>query len=344
MFDIGRIAIVSDSYQNSFVSSKMMLGKARVMFVSELLSVRTFHNMWMKGKTGNTRRNVNYVCGIVAVNQLWMITETINQKLGLDCFCNEGISPNAIKLEAIIAFLFLFAMLFAMKVIIVYVLNEFNDTGGLKSNQSVKSLSRFQRALTWFVQTSFSALSSSFDSLFDIEDSHQEYGNSSDSHETHRSDKAIQKSIEKTKKTLKSELKTVFDQMQLSLREMEERQQDDMASIEDLISNAIADAMAEARQQAVLLNNENAHKMPDRRAASGRIVQISEADIEAESLGENSSHSSLSLGHIDLKQNQQVQLTLQSHQNQQVEQGSLASEASPARRKKGFLGKFSSKG
>lgn len=40
------IAIVSDSYQNSFSTSKMMLGKARVMFVSELLSLKTFHEMW----------------------------------------------------------------------------------------------------------------------------------------------------------------------------------------------------------------------------------------------------------------------------------------------------------
>ena len=107
------IAIVSDSYQNSFVSSKMMLGKARVMFVSELLSVKTFHNMWMQGKTGTTRRNVNYIFLTIAVLHLWMITRTINGKLDQDLVCDDDeISSNIVRFEAILAFTFLFAMLF----------------------------------------------------------------------------------------------------------------------------------------------------------------------------------------------------------------------------------------
>ena len=75
------IAIVSDSYANSFVSSNMMLGKARVIFVSELLSIKTFHQMWMEGKTGNTRRNINYFFFGVAAFHCFIVTGTVVEKV-----------------------------------------------------------------------------------------------------------------------------------------------------------------------------------------------------------------------------------------------------------------------
>jgi len=135
----------------------MMLGKARVMFVSELLSLKTFHQLWMEGKIGTTRQNLNYIFGTSGVLHLWMITQTINDKLAQHCFCEtDAISPSRVKLEAIFAFFFFFAMLFAMKVIVVYVLNEFNDTGGLKSARVNNNSSWWLRAVNWFVKSAFS--------------------------------------------------------------------------------------------------------------------------------------------------------------------------------------------
>ncbi|KAL7533458.1 hypothetical protein ACHAXR_007573 [Thalassiosira sp. AJA248-18] len=291
------IAIVSDSYQNSFVSSKMMLGKARVMFVSELLSLKTFHQMWMDGKTGTTRRNVNYLFGVMSVIHMWRITETINVKLGQELFCAIGtLSPNTVKLEAILAFLFLFCVLVVMKVTIAYVLNEFNDTGGLKSNGSLQTPSWFQLTVNWFVKYAYSAMSNSFDSLFDSEEGHREFGNSPVTQE-HRSDKAIQHSIEKTRKTLKAELKGMFDQLQLSLREMEEKQQGDMSQIEELISSAITSAITESKQIMVNAGQpENSKRREMRRTANGgRRLSIEEEDENSQSDSSQSDNSRSSL-------------------------------------------------
>jgi len=236
------IAIVSDSYQSSFSTSKMMLGKARVMFVSELLSLKTFHLMWMDGKTGTTRRNVNYLFGIIAIIHSYMIVTTINLKLSSGIFSTlDTISSNVVDVEAVVVFSLLLFMIFFMKVTIAYVLENFNDTGGLKQVPT-KSISRFQRGVNWFVVRTFSALSSSFDSLFDREDNRNEFGSSPASQE-HRTDKAIQRSIEKSRKNLKSEMKGMLDQIQLTLREMEEKhlaQMNVLAESQQLMMQAIA--------------------------------------------------------------------------------------------------------
>lgn len=282
------IAIVSDSYQNSFVSSKMMLGKARVMFVSELLSLKTFHQMWMDGKTVTTRRNINYVFGIVAILHIWMITGTINEKLGQGPFCEENtLSPNRVKLEAILSFFFLFTMLLSMKKTIAYVLNEFNDTGGLKNPLELRSASRVQRTLVWFVKSVFSALSNSIDSLVDREDSQKELGGSSPAAQDHRADTAIQRAIEKTRKNLKSELKSMFDQLQLSLREMEDQNKQEFAHIEESISNAIASAIAQSQQHMV-------EAIQSQQSREGEDY----SSVDSEDGPEDISETSLSLGDV----------------------------------------------
>ena len=137
-------------------------------------------------------------------------------------------------------------MIFFMKITIAYVLENFNDTGGLKQVQT-KSISRFQRGVNWFVVRTFSALSSSFDSLFDREDNRNEFGSSPASQE-HRTDKAIQRSIEKSRKNIKSEIKGVLDQIQLTLREMEEKNQAQM--------NALAESQ-QLMMQAIVAHNQD---------------------------------------------------------------------------------------
>jgi len=299
------IAIVSDSYQNSFSTSKMMLGKARVMFVSELLSIKTFHKMWMEGKTGSIRWNVNFVFGIFAIFHLWMITGTINEKLGQDSLCEiRTLSPSRVKLEAILAYFLLFSMSSTMKKIIAYVLDEFNDTGGLKSSGLEKnSSSRLRPAVNWFVKTAFSALSNSFDSLFDREDTLKELGNSPKSQE-HRTDNATQRSIEKMRKNLKAELKGQFEQLQLSLRETEEQNKEDIWRIEELISK-----LAESQQlmvQAILPENGKGQEQysfdedgsENSQSSLQAILSENGKEQEQHSLEGDGSESSLSLDQL----------------------------------------------
>jgi len=287
------IAIVSDSYQSSFSTSKMMLGKARVMFVSELLSLKTFHQMWMDGKTGTTRRNVNHLFGIIAIIHSCMIVTTINLKLSSGIFSTwDTISSNVVDVEAVVVFSLLLLMIFFMKVTIAYVLENFNDTGGLKQVPT-KSISRFQRGVNWFVVRTFSALSSSFDSLFDREDNRNEFGSSPASSQEHRTDKAIQRSIEKSRKNIKSEMKGMLDQIQLSLREMEEKNQaqlNALAESQQLMMQAIAHNQDENGVVANGIHNEEDHLVEQEddelisNASSISLDELGKLVVEAERL------------------------------------------------------------
>jgi flagellar biosynthesis GTPase FlhF len=149
-----------------------------------------------------------------------------------------------------------------MKVCLSHILNEFNDTGRLNASFRFekKSAPRLQGAINWFVKMAYNALSSSFDSLFDREDKETELSNSPASQEQ-RENRAIQRSIEKTKKQLKAEMKGQFKELQLTLREMEEQSKLDMASIQEQIASAVAESQQLTQQllvQAIQSDNGGA--------------------------------------------------------------------------------------
>jgi len=255
------IAIVSDSYQNSYVSSKMMLGKARIIFVSEISSLKSYHRLWIKGTASDgllSRRNINYFFGAVSMLHIWMVTKTINRKLGQFESCEmSASSSNRIHLEAIVLFIGLAFTMAGMKMIVAYVLNEFNDTGKLRDAN--KPISSTHRAVNLFIETMFSYLSSTFDSLFDRSDNDilegfslfdrsdndilEGFNMESSGTQEHRSEQNIQRSIEKSKKQLKHELKDVFEQMQYSLKEQDEQSKREL----ERITNSLA-AIVESHQ------------------------------------------------------------------------------------------------
>lgn len=318
------IAIVSDSYENSFSTSKHMLGKARVMFVSELLSVKTFHDMWMEGKIGTRRGRVNLVFGTVAMCHLWMITGTIIAKLGNTCdsmvrahedsleslgtsasphnyhrhpfmFLQDGAGEGhlrkvafyeaycgssaisrqkAVQLEAIFVFTVMLFVLYSMKKIVSHVLNEFDDSGRLKSNKEKRS--RLVNAANAFVKATFTVLSNSFDSLLDWDDDHALGGEFGESQE--RSEKVLQRSIEKTRKDLKMELRGQFKQLEMSLREVEENNQVDVLSLQATVAtlaesqNQLVEAFAKSNKKSRFGNGKN------RRTSDEDMSAISESD------------------------------------------------------------------
>lgn len=246
------IAIVSDSYQNSYVSSKMMLGKARIIFVSEISSLKSYHGMWMKGGASDgllSRRNINYFFGVISMLQVWMVTKTIHHKLGHFSTCKIDVSSSSsgrINLEAIVLFIILALTMAGMKMIVAYVLNEFNDTGKLLDAK--KPISTTMRVVNWFIETMFSYLSSTFDSLFERSDNDilEGFNMQSSGTQEQRSEQNIQRSIEKSKKQLKHELKGVFEQIQFSLKEQDEQNKREMANLEERLTNALAAALVES--------------------------------------------------------------------------------------------------
>ena len=240
--------------------------------------LRLFASSRTKGKTGTVHRNVNYLFATVAILHLWMITGTINAKLSRGAFCEiDTFLPNRIRLEAVLVFFFLSFILFAMKMTTAYVLNEFNDTGGLKSSISEgRSSSLLQHTLNWFIQNAFSSMSNTFDTLFDREDERNELTSSSSAN-VNRTDNALQRSIEKSRKNIKVDLKSMLEQLQLSLREMEEQTKID-------ISNAITSAIAQSQQHIIEAMNQN---------QEDNILREEESESD-----HNSSDSSLSIGDV----------------------------------------------
>eukprot|EP00984_Skeletonema_dohrnii_P003363 scaffold1131_cov125-Skeletonema_dohrnii-CCMP3373.AAC.4 len=280
------IAIVSDSYQNSYVSSKMMLGKARIIFVAEISSLKGYHFHWRKGGASDgllSRRNINYFFGTVSMLQIWMVTKTINRKLSQFESCEmSASSSNRIHLEAIVLFICLAFTMAGMKMIVAYVLNEFNDTGKLRDPN--KPISSTHKAVNLFIETMFSYLSSTFDSLFDRSDNDilEGFNMESTGTQEQRSEQNIQRSIEKSKKQLKHELKGMFEQIQYSLKEQDEQNKRELVSLEERITNALAAAIVESHQS--LLDSLQAD--PER-------------SISCDDVNDEESSSSISLGFDD---------------------------------------------
>ena len=106
-----------------------------------------------------------------------------------------------------------------------------------------------------FVQNAFSALSNSFDSLFDREDERNELGGSPASQE-HGADKAIQRSIEKTRKNLKAEMKGMLKELQDTLREMEEQNKNQLNSI-TMTQQLMIQAMQQNEENVIENGDEN---------------------------------------------------------------------------------------
>ncbi len=280
------IAIVSDSYQNSYVSSKMMLGKARIIFVSEISSLKSYHGMWMKGGASDgllSRRNINYFFVVISMLQVWMVTKTINLKLDHFPTCKiDASSSGRINLEAIVLFIILALTMAGMKMIVAYVLNEFNDTGKLlDANQPISTT---MRVVNWFIETMFSYLSSTFDSLFDRSDNDilEGFNMQSSGTQEQRSEQNIQRSIEKSTKQLKHELKGVFEQIQFSMKEQDEQNKRELANLEERLTNALAEALVESHQSL----------LESLQAGPGKSISYDDSNDDASS-------SSISLGFND---------------------------------------------
>jgi hypothetical protein len=154
-------------------------------------------------------------------------------------------SSNRINLEAIVLFVGL-AFTAGMKSLVAYALNEFNDTGGLRDAN--KPISATRKAVNWFIETMFSYLSSTFDSLFDKSDNVILEGSNTAGMQEQRSEQNIQRFIDKSKKQLKHELKSVFEQIQISLKEQDEQNKKELVDLEERITNALASAIVESHQ------------------------------------------------------------------------------------------------
>ncbi|KAL9190483.1 hypothetical protein ACHAXT_007694, partial [Thalassiosira profunda] len=203
------IAIVGSSYKKTFDSSRTMLGKARLLFVSELLSLKQFNKL-MEGR------------------EAW----------------NNASEPSVsgVHLKAMLAFAVLFSMLVFVKATLNYISIGFDDIGRFESSLEDVSSSFAERLMQSFVKQIFRALSSTFDSLFDKEDAQIELDRPSD--KTSK-EEAIHRAIVKMEAHLKAEAREALAQAKLELSSVEFAKKRQMLKV---IESANASAIAEALQ------------------------------------------------------------------------------------------------
>ena len=226
---------MGSSYKKTFDSSRTMLGKARLLFVSELLSLKQFNKLWKEGKIGTMRRNVNVLFGVWAAIHLWRIAGTIAEALG-----QNTASVSGVHLEAMLAFAVLFSMLVFIKATLNYISIGFDDIGRFESSLEDVSSSFAERLMQSFVKQIFRALSSTFDSLFDKEDAQIELDRPSD--KTSK-EEAIHRAIVKMATQLKAEAREALAEARLELSSVEEQKKRQMLKV---IESTNASAIAEA--------------------------------------------------------------------------------------------------
>jgi len=238
------IAIVSDSYQNAFISSTLMHGKARIHFYSELHSIKAYFRMVESGELRNFSVRLFLPNIFLAAAFTYRIVGTASAKSAL-CRVADG----RLTVKAALVFTILFYLLLWSEFFMGSLTNDTVPTS------SIKSLSTIHMKLYWLAIKLSSYLKFTFDSLNDEGDRSalQLEGNTDDKSTPSalRSYKKLHRSLQNTRKDLKQQLKTTVEQLQVSLQETEDRMQQNMDDVQQRFAMAVASIIAESEDRVI---------------------------------------------------------------------------------------------
>jgi len=226
------IAIVSDSYQKAFFSSELMHGKARIIFYSELHSIKHYFRLKQRGEVGNLCCNWFVPQLVISAAIIYAVVGTTTIKISqLSAFspsCQlDAPSIRRFNIEAGLVFLAFFYWLCLANGLMISLLTGIRPADYIASC-GTKPLSSIKIKLYWFVLKMVSCLSFTFDSLND-EAEKRALGQEGDDEKSTlpglHTYKKLHRSMRRDKKDLKQELKTTVEHMQMSLQETESRMQ-----------------------------------------------------------------------------------------------------------------------
>jgi hypothetical protein len=243
------IAIVSESYVNAVFSSTLMLGKARVMFVAELMSMKSSYT---SGTTQEARAHVskrNLDLGVFALGVLWakLVTSTVLSKLS-----SQGTSPlpvflglTALDFEGGITLLVMRGFIVVHKYAMQYSLRMERRRG--PGNVGLTKLSSKIKFWDLVANNLHSYISRNIDSLTE-EDYRKEDqpGNSPQASETRAvalagGDSKLHRALTATRKELKAEIKRSSNRLRHVFHEADEKTQASIALCEHHLSSSLAD-------------------------------------------------------------------------------------------------------
>ena len=236
------IAIVSESYANAVFSSSLMLGKARILFVSDIMAMKSRYQ-FRKGGAAEKTSNRNAIVALV-LSAVWIksIISTVLSKLE----CMELLSTQtrvvglySIEVEAIVIFFVLFGIIRTHKAAMTYSLAI--SPCSLQERRASAKITAF----SILADTLQAKIGRHIDTLMDSDGSKTNQAESSDvnaaSHGKIANDRRMQRALVATRKDLKAEIKTSADQMRHIIQEAEDKTQASIAICENHLSSSLAD-------------------------------------------------------------------------------------------------------
>eukprot|EP00567_Pseudictyota_dubia_P018336 CAMPEP_0197434062 /NCGR_PEP_ID=MMETSP1175-20131217/1839_1 /TAXON_ID=1003142 /ORGANISM="Triceratium dubium, Strain CCMP147" /LENGTH=1187 /DNA_ID=CAMNT_0042962649 /DNA_START=285 /DNA_END=3848 /DNA_ORIENTATION=- len=234
------IAIVSESYGNAMYASSVMLGKARVIFVADIMSMKKSHAMWKEGEFGNLWKKVDLVCFAFSAATIKMAVSTVNAKLTRQGSTVElFLGFPTLGVESFILFVVLTAIYAARRSVAVYLLGSLGKGRSFAKEMKKTTTINFIGHLTDSLSTQ---LGRSIDVLTENDnEEHQEGSTKVESLAASGagSDDKLRHALSASKKELKSEIKQASDQIRHLLEEAEGKSQSDIHACEDHLTTAL---------------------------------------------------------------------------------------------------------
>lgn len=251
------IAIVSESYANAVFSSSLMLGKARILFVSDIMAMKTRYRM--KGGAIENSSNKNATIALI-LSAVWIKSIVSSVLFKLECM--ELVPPalffglSTIEVEAMVIFFVLFGIIRTHKVAMTYSLAI-----SPCSLQERRASAKFT-AFSILAETLQAYIGRNIDSLMDSDGANTNQSEiavaNTAAHGKIANDRRLQKALAATRKDLSNKIKTSADQMRHIIQEGEDKTQASIAICENHLSSSLADvaSMQERIDSTIALSEE----------------------------------------------------------------------------------------
>ena len=282
------IAIVSESYATSTTTSKTMLGKARILFVSELSSLHQFFRKTLQGdvKLREAQQNMDVVGVVIGAIVTKLFVSTAKAHLGR----SGGGSPGWLfhssdsywfDLEALCLFAFFVGAMGVIKFTMHHIQRNFRYSSSVAQHDiEVKSVPT--QKINDIIEDVYAIVSRGVDFLTEEDDNKLlalsaqaaggDGGETAGMNQTEIQLTRLRKMMQANKKEMKSEVKGFTDSLRHALTETEVQQNNKMVGVEERLQMSVD----ESRREIASMIEASEDRMI--RAITGALCAVGEAN------------------------------------------------------------------
>lgn len=281
------IAIVSESYATSTTTSKTMLGKARILFVSELSSLHQFFRKTLSGdvKLREAQFNMDVVGVVIGAIVTKLFVSTAKAHLAR----SGGGSPGWLfhssdsywfDLEALCLFAFFVGAMGAIKFTMHHIQRNFRYSSSV-AQHDIKVKSVLTQKINDIIEDVYAIVSRGVDFLTEEDDNKLlalsaqaaggDGGETAGMNQTEIQLTRLRKMMQANKKEMKSEVKGITDNLRIALTETEVEQNNKMVGVEERLQMSVD----ESRREIASMIEASEDRMI--RAITGALCAVGEA-------------------------------------------------------------------